>query len=86
MRAWEAHLYIQPVFNHYKAVSYLCAFFSKSKDESSEAMKQAPREAVKMDHNSYEQMKSIARAYVNKRECSVQDTVYHVMPELWLRK
>ena len=31
-------------------------------------------------------MKSIARAYATKRECSVQEAVYHVMPELWLRK
>ena len=31
-------------------------------------------------------MKSIARAYSNKRECSVQEAVYQIMPELWLRK
>ena len=31
-------------------------------------------------------MKFIARAYITKRECSVQEAVYHVMPELWLRK
>ena len=31
-------------------------------------------------------MRSIARAYVTKRECSVQEAVYLVMPELWLRK
>ena len=31
-------------------------------------------------------MKLIARAYSLKRECSVQEAVYHIMPELWLRK
>ena len=31
-------------------------------------------------------MKAIARAYATKRECSVQEAVYLVMPELWLRK
>ena len=31
-------------------------------------------------------MRSIARAYVCKRECSVQEAVYLIMPELWLRK
>ena len=86
LRAWEANLDIQPVFNHYKAVSYMCAYFSKSEDESSEAMQQAAREAKKMNHDSYEQMKAIARAYITKRECSVQEAVYHIMPELWLRK
>ena len=85
LRAWEANLDIQPVFNHYKAVSYMCAYFSKSEDESSEAMKQAAREAINMDHNSYEQLKSIAPAYITKRESSVQEAVYRVMPELWLR-
>ena len=86
LRAWEANLDIQPVFNHYKAVSYMCVYFSKSEDESSEAMKQAAREAKKVNHNSYEQMKAISRAYIIKRECSVQEAVYLIMPELWLRK
>ena len=31
-------------------------------------------------------MKSISKAYSTKRECSIQEAVYHVMPELWLRK
>ena len=31
-------------------------------------------------------MKSIARPYSMKRECSAQGAVYHIMPELWLRK
>ena len=49
--AWEANLDIQPFFNHYKAVSYMCAYFSKSEDESSEAMK--------INLSNYEQMKAI---------------------------
>ena len=64
LRAWEANLDIQPAFNHYKAVSYMCAYFSKSEDESSEAMKQAAKEAIKMNLSSYEQMKLIARSYI----------------------
>ena len=44
--AWEANLDIQPVLDYYKAVSYMCAYISKSEDESSEAMKQAAAEAV----------------------------------------
>ena len=31
-------------------------------------------------------MKLIAQVYSSKRECSVQKAVYHIMPELWLRK
>ena len=45
--AWKANIDIQPVFNHYKAVTYMCAYFSKFEDETSEAMKQAAKEAFK---------------------------------------
>ena len=31
-------------------------------------------------------MHSIAQVYSSKRECSLQEAVYHIMPELWLRK
>ena len=44
LMAWQANIDIQPVFNEYKAV-YTCAYFSKSEDETSEAMKQAANEA-----------------------------------------
>ena len=36
--------------------------------------------------NNYDQMKLIAQEYASKRECSLQEAVYHIMPELWLRK
>ena len=31
-------------------------------------------------------MKAIAKAYTAKRECLVQEAVYLIMPELWLRE
>ena len=31
-------------------------------------------------------MKSVANAYLNKRECSIQECVYHILPGQWLRK
>ena len=31
-------------------------------------------------------MKSVANAYVNKSECSIQECVYHILPGQWLRK
>ena len=41
----------------------MCAYFSKSEDETSEAMKQAAKDACNMNkNNNFEQMKSIARA------------------------
>ena len=49
-------------------------------------MKQAVKEAVKNNSDNYQKMKSVAHAYSSKRECSVQEPVHHIMPELWLRK
>ena len=84
--AWEANIDIQPVFNYYKAVTYMCAYLSKSEDECSQAMNQAAKEAYENNLDTYEKMKAISKAYVTKREVSVQEAVYLVMPELWLRK
>ena len=64
----------------------MCACISKSEDEPSEAMKQAAKEASTLNLNAFEQIKAISKAYVTKIECSVQEAVYLVMPELWLRK
>ena len=86
LRAWEANMDIQPVFNTYKAITYMCKYISKTEDECSKAMKQALEEAKNSNCNKFEQMVQIAKAYSSKRECSVQEAVYHVMPELWLRK
>ena len=45
LMAWEANMDIQPVFNHYKVVVYMCAYLSKSEDEYSFAMTEAVRDA-----------------------------------------
>ena len=49
LMAWEANMDIQPVFNHYKAVAYICAYLSKSENEFSVAMKQAVRDAFEKE-------------------------------------
>ena len=84
--AWEANMDIQPVFNEYKTVAYMCAYLSKTEDSCTRAMSQALTESLSNKKNSYEQMHAIAHAYSTNRECSVQEAVYHILPELWLRK
>ena len=61
----------------------MCAY-SKSEDEASEAMKQVEKEAVNGNLNVFEKIKAISKAYMTKRECSVEEAVYLIMPELWL--
>ena len=39
LQAWQVNIDIRPVFNHDKAVTYMCAYFAKAEDETSEAMK-----------------------------------------------
>ena len=86
LMAWKANMEIQPVFNHYKALAYMCALLSKLESECSVAMKQAVQDAFKKELHNYEQMESVANAYTNKRECSIQECVYHILPGQWLRK
>ena len=63
----------------------MCSYMSKQEDGCSQAMKQAVKEAAERHLDSYQQIKTVAHAYATKRECSVQEAVYHIMPELWLR-
>ena len=62
----------------------MCAYFSKAEDETSEAMKQAAKEALNGRKSDFETIKAIAKAYATKRESSVQEAVYIILPELWL--
>eukprot|EP00111_Clytia_hemisphaerica_P014081 TCONS_00041443-protein len=86
LRAWEANMDIQPVIDYHKCVSYMCAYISKSEDESTEAMKQAAKEALESNQCLREKMKSISRAYRTHREMSIQEAVSIVLPEIWLRR
>ena len=49
-------------------------------------MRQAAKEAFRNYLSSYKTMHEIVHAYVNKCECSIQEAVYHVLPELHLLK
>ena len=84
LEAWEANLDIQPVFNYFKAVSYMCSYFSKCETESSIAMKKASEDAENLGFK--DRMQKLAIAFLSHRQCSMQEAVYQLMPELWLRK
>ena len=86
LQAWKANIGIQSVFNHYKAVTYMCVCFSKAENEISEVMKQAAKEASMSGKTELEKIRAVAKAYSKKRECSVQEAVDLLMPEFWLRK
>ena len=77
---------IQPVFNEYKTVTYMCQYLSKSEDQYSQAMKQAAKEAFENNMHHCDTMETIAKTYLCNQECSVQEAVYHILPELKLRR
>ena len=49
-------------------------------------MKQIAKEAFENNIHYHNFMKTIAKAYLSNRECSVQETVYHILTELKLRR
>ena len=49
-------------------------------------MKQAAKEAFENKLHHHDTMKTIAKAYLSNRECSIQEAVYHILPELKLRR
>ena len=77
---------IHPVFNGCKAVVYTCQYFWKTEHRCSQTMKQAAKEAFENNMHHYDTMKTIAKAHLSNQECSVQQAVYHILPELKLRK
>ena len=69
---------IQPLFNHYKSITYMCAYFPKSEDDTSEAT----REALNGNTSDCKKMKTIPKACITKRGCLDQKAIDLVIPEL----
>ena len=64
----------------------MCSYFSKTETESSLAMKKASEESENLNLSFQDKMKELVLAFLSHRQCSLQEAVYQVMPELWLRK
>ena len=77
---------LQPVFNHYKCITYVCSYFSKDETECSQAIMNAAREAKDNNLNIRESLKKVGTAFLSCREVIAQECVYRCIPELWLRK
>ena len=46
----------------------------------------ATKKVFENNMHHHDAMKTIAKAYLSNRECSVRETVYHILPELKLRR
>ena len=49
-------------------------------------MTQEVRDAFERELDNREQMRSAANAYLNKKECIIQECVYHALPGHWPRR
>lgn len=86
IKGFRANVDLQPVFNHYKCITYVCSYFSKDETECSQAIMNAAKEAKANNVNIRESLKKVGAAFLSCREVSAQECVYRCMPELWLRK
>ena len=86
LRDFAAIVDLQPVFNHYKCITYVCSYFTKDETECSQAIVNAAREAKESNLNVKDGLKKIGAAFLSSRKVSSQESVYRCMPELWLRK
>ena len=86
IKGFAANVDLQPVFNHYKCITYVCSYFTKDETECSQAIMNAAKEARADNMNVAEGLRKIGAAFLSTREVSSQECVYRCMPELWLRK
>ena len=77
---------LQPVFNHYKCITYVCSYFTKDETECSQAIINAAKDAKTNNLSVAEGLRKISAAFLSTREVSSQQCVYRYMPELWLEK
>ena len=86
VKGFVANVDLQPVFNHYKCITYVCSYFTKDETECSQAIKNVAKEAKEANLKIKDGLRKIGAAFLSTREVSSQECVYRCMPELWLRK
>ena len=86
IKGFAANVDLQPVFNHYKCITYVCSYFTKDETERSQAIINAAKEAKTNNLSVAEGLRKISAAFLSTREVSSQQCVYRCMPELWLEK
>ena len=86
LKGFGANVDLQPVFDHYKCITYVCSYFTKDETQCLQAIMNAAKEAKAGNMEIREGLRKIGAAFLSSREVSSQECVYRCMPELWLRK
>ena len=86
IKGFAANVDLQPVFNQYKCITYVCSYFTKDEAECYQTIRKAVKEVKETTLNIKDATRKIGAAFLSTREVSSQECVYRCMPELWLRK
>ena len=77
IKGFAANVDLQPVFNplfnHYKCITYVCSYFTKDETECSQAIVNAAKEAKAENMSVRDGLKKIGAAFLITREVSSQE-------------
>ena len=65
MEGFAANVDLQPVFNHYKCITYVCSYFTKDETESPQAIMNAAKEARTNNLSVAEGLRKIGAAFLS---------------------
>ncbi|KAK6168643.1 hypothetical protein SNE40_019835 [Patella caerulea] len=78
LRAWDANMDIQYVFDAYSCIVYIVSYISKSEREMGLVLSDAQEEAKGGNLTAKESLKKISSTYLHCREVSAQESAYRV--------
>ena len=67
IKGFAANVDLQPVFNHYKCITYVCSYFTKDETECSQAIMNAAKEARADNMTVAEGLRKIGAAFLFTR-------------------
>ena len=65
------------LYNYHKCISYICSYFSKDENESSEAIRNAAKEARENNLDLRASLRKVGAAFLSSREVSAQISHYN---------
>ena len=65
VKGFRANVDLQPIFNHYKCVTYVCSYFTKDETECSQAIVNAAKEAKTSNLNIRDSLRKIGAAFLS---------------------
>lgn len=76
LKGFGANVDLQPVFDRYKCITYVCSYFIKGETQCSQAIMNAAKEAKAGNMEIREGLSKIDAAFLSFREVSSQFVMY----------